>query len=227
MANKHTEDSKEPATAAVNHRTIVGRNRRSKTRARIIEAALHVFAEKGPDAPVIDDFIRASGIARGTFYNYFNNTAELLTATSTWLTDDMAAAIEGELQQIKDPVIRHGTGIRLWMRKASIDSAWCGFVATVWFQGGFALEGPLRDIGLGMKSGDFSCPSAMCGWDLTMGGLRQAMLRLLNEPKLIKTNYAEQMVDIILQGLGASRKKRDEVFAFQLPEIRRPTKTLT
>lgn len=226
MADKPKKDSIETATTDINHRTIVGKNRRNKTRARIIEAALHVFAEKGPDAPVIDDFIKASGIARGTFYNYFNNTAELLTATSTWLTNDMAEAIEGELQQIEDPVIRHGIGIRLWMRKAKTDAAWCGFVAMIWFQGGFALEGPMRDIRMGMKSGEFSCPSAECGWDLTMGGLRQAMIRLLSNPKLAKNKYADQMVDIILQGLGASREKRDEIFACPLPEIRRPTKTL-
>lgn len=226
MPEKASSHDSTKDQTAINHRTIVGQSRRNKTRARIIEAALHVFAEKGPDAPVIDDFIKASGIARGTFYNYFNNTAELLLATSDWLADDVANAIEGELLQIKDPVMRHGIGIRLWMQKAKSDPAWCRFVATVWFQQGFAIEGPLRDIRLGIKTGGFSCPSAECGWDMTLGTMRQAMIRLLKEPKLIKKDYADQIVDIILQGLGASPEKRDEIFSYKLPAIRRPTKTL-
>lgn len=220
-----TEDSANDEPA-INHRTIVGQNRRNKTRAKIIEAALHVFAEKGADAPVIDDFIKASGIARGTFYNYFNNTAELLSATSDWLADDVTEAIEGEVLHIKDPVLRHGVGIRLWMQKAKSDPAWCRFVATVWFQQGFAVEAPLRDIRLGMKSGELSCPTPECGWDMTLGTMRQAMIRLLKEPKLVKKDYAEQIVDIILQGLGASPEKRKEILSYELPEIRRPTKTI-
>ena len=46
-------------------------------RLRIIEAALRVFAEKGPDVAVIDDFIHAAGVARGTFYNHFRTTEDL------------------------------------------------------------------------------------------------------------------------------------------------------
>ena len=60
------------------HRTRVGRERRERTQARIIEAALRVFAEKGPDAPIIDDFIKAAGVARGTFYNYFPSKDAIL-----------------------------------------------------------------------------------------------------------------------------------------------------
>ena len=56
------------------HRTRVGRQRRARTQARILEAAFEVFARKGPDAPVIDDFIQAAGVARGTFYNHFRTT---------------------------------------------------------------------------------------------------------------------------------------------------------
>jgi len=224
MTEKAASPSTEPA--AVNHRAVVGRNRRNKTKARIIEAALHVFAEKGPDAPVIDDFIKATGIARGTFYNYFSNTHELLAATSNWLTDDLADAIESTILDIADPVLRHGMGIRLWMEKAKADRAWCGFVATVWFQSGFAVAGPLRDIRLGIEAGGFSCPSAECGWDMTMGTLRQAMLRLLKEPLLARTTYTDDIVETILQGLGASPAKRREIFAYPLAAIRRPTRTM-
>ncbi|MBI5920187.1 MAG: TetR/AcrR family transcriptional regulator [Betaproteobacteria bacterium] len=217
----------EDEEVVVNHRTIVGRNRRAKTVAKIIEAALQVFAEKGRDAPVIDDFIKAAGIARGTFYNYFKSTSELLQATSTWLTDDLVESIEREIQSIPDPVIRHGMGCRLWMRKAESDPPWCGFVASIWFRGGFALKAPLRDIRLGIKSGGFSCANANVGYDLAMGTMHQGMIRLIDYPNMPhRKSYGDKIVQIILQGLGASPAKIEEAMKYPLPDMRRPTRTV-
>lgn len=217
----------EEVEVAVNHRTIVGRHRRAKTEAKIIEAALHVFAEKGRDAPVIEDFIKAANIARGTFYNYFKNTHELLTATSTWLTDDLVESIESEIQTIPDPVIRHGIGLRLWMRKAQSDPSWCGFVTAIWFHGGFALKAPLRDIRMGIKSGDFNCPDANVGVDMAMGTMRQGMIRLIHNPSpRLGKGFGDKIARIILQGLGASPVKIAETMAYPLPDLHRPTKTV-
>lgn len=226
MPPKVKEAPAKEKPAEINHRTIVGRNRRKKTEAKIVEAALHVFAEKGPDLPVIDDFIKAAGIARGTFYNYFNNTADLLEATSTWLADDLIESIEREILPIKDPVLRHGLGLRLWLRKAKADNSWCRFVANVWFKGGFALQAPIRDIRLGLKAGAMSCPSAECGWDVALGALRQAMIRLLLEPN-IKKSYLDDVINTILQALGVAEEKRRQILTYPLPDMRRPTKTVT
>lgn len=226
MATELPDDVSEDAETPVDHRTIVGRRRRAKTEAKIIEAALHVFAEKGRDAPVIDDFIKAAGIARGTFYNYFKSTSELLNATSTWLTDDLVESIEKEIRAIKDPVIRHGMGVRLWMRKAEVDPAWCGFVAGIWFHGGYAYEAPMRDIRMGIKSGGFKCSSPEVGYDLALGTMRQAMIRLMETPKTRRHSYGDQVVQTILHGLGATPGKIAEVMQRPLPDMRRPTRTV-
>ncbi|HJV84562.1 MAG TPA: TetR/AcrR family transcriptional regulator [Noviherbaspirillum sp.] len=224
----------EPAAApkdsneAVNHRTIVGHQRRAKTEAKIIEAALGVFAEKGRDAPVIDDFIKAAGIARGTFYNHFKSVSELLEATSTWLTDDLVESIEPEINPIEDPVLRHATGLRLWMKKAETDAAWCGFVATFWFRGGFGRKEPLNDIKAGIKSGDFTCTDSNVAFDMVMGTIRQGMTRLMEDPKLrSRKGYGDKIVRVILQGLGVNPAKIEEVLARPLPDLRRPTRSVS
>lgn len=208
----------------VDHRTVVGRRRRARTEAKILEAALGVFAAKGPDAPVIDDFIKAAGIARGTFYNYYRSTGELLQATSDWLTDDIIESIETEVGRIRDPVRRHATGLRLWMRKAETDRAWCAFVARVWFRGGFASFAPLRDIRMGIKKGAFRCPNADVGFDMAMGTVRQAMIRLVEEPEL--RNHGDKVTRIILQGLGLDPAAIDDVMAHPLPDMRRPARAV-
>jgi len=49
-----------------------GIEKRRRTRVELIAAAFRVFSEKGLEAPVIDDFIVAKRLSRGTFYNHFN-----------------------------------------------------------------------------------------------------------------------------------------------------------
>lgn len=213
----------EDTSFSINHRTVVGQKRRAKTEAKILQAALHVFAEKGPYAPTIDDFIKEAGIARGTFYNYYKSTSELLEATSNWLTDDLVESIEREILRIKDPALRHCMGLRLWMRKAEEDRLWSRFVGRMWFRVGFATTAPLRDIRLGIRAGAFKCP-AEAGYDLAMGAVRQSMLRLADNPNL--KNYSDMIVRVILQGLGLEPKRIDEVMSRPLPDLTRPTKTI-
>jgi AcrR family transcriptional regulator len=47
-------------------------------RARILDAAAHIFAEKGFHPATIRDVARHAGIADGTIYNYFENKTALL-----------------------------------------------------------------------------------------------------------------------------------------------------
>jgi AcrR family transcriptional regulator len=216
-AREGTGNGEGEGDAAVNHRTIVGKRRRARTEARILEAALRIFAEKGPDAPVIDDFIKAAGIARGTFYNYFKSTPELLQATSNWLSDEIAETIEGEVRRMKDPVLKHFTGMLLWARKAESDPDWCAFVARIWFKGGFVAYAPLRDIRSGMRAGGFHCPSAEMGFDLSMGTMRQAMLRHMEEPQ--PKRFWDHVVRAIMMGLGVEIGRIDEMFSRPLPQV--------
>lgn len=211
--------------ASANHRTAVGKRRRARTEARILEAAVYVFAEKGPDAPVIEDFIKAAGIARGTFYNYFKSTPELLQATSSWLCDAVAETIEVEVRRIKDPVVRHCTGMRLWAHKAKTDPAWSAFVTRVWFKGGFAGYAPLRDIRLGMKKGGFHCLTAELGFDISMGTMRQAMQRQITAPH--QKPFGDSVVRVIMQGLGVEPAKIDEMLSRPLPRVQWPSRGMS
>jgi AcrR family transcriptional regulator len=60
---------------------------KAENRARIVDAAYRVFAEKGLENARISDIVRESGLARGTFYNYFETV------------EDIWATIVGEIHQ--------------------------------------------------------------------------------------------------------------------------------
>ncbi|MGW6425527.1 TetR/AcrR family transcriptional regulator [Nocardia sp. NPDC055053] len=58
-----------------------GRRERTKqrTRARIYEAAIALFVEKGYDKTTIDDIIGRADVGRGTFFNHFQRKEDLIT----------------------------------------------------------------------------------------------------------------------------------------------------
>ncbi len=62
---------------------------KTATRDRILEAALHVFAEKGYHRAVVDDIVRASGTSKGAVYHHFPNKEALFLA----LVDDFSARL--------------------------------------------------------------------------------------------------------------------------------------
>jgi len=52
--------------------------KRALTRARLIEAALNVFAFGGYEHATVDDIARAAGLSKGAFYFNFNSKDEIL-----------------------------------------------------------------------------------------------------------------------------------------------------
>jgi AcrR family transcriptional regulator len=204
------------------HRKRVGRERSARTQTRIVEAALGVFAERGPDAPVIDDFVQAAGVARGTFYNHFQNVEELLQATSEFTTGERVRGIEAALAGLEGPTLRLGVGLRLFFAHALADPVWCRFVARVWKLGGVEL--PLRDLEQGLRLGHFHVPGREAARDLVFGGIREALQRI-GEGR-VASSFGDQMAELCLQALRADPRRIAAVLAHELPELpeRRPAR---
>jgi AcrR family transcriptional regulator len=199
------------------HRTRVGRERSARTETRILEAALEVFAEMGPDAPKIDDFVLAAGISRGTFYNYFDSVEELLEATSEWTTREVVEAIEDALEGIDGPALRYGLGLRLFLAKAVSSPVWSRFIARVWKLGG--LEFPRRDIAEGLRLGVFHAPAPEAAQDLLSGAVRQALLTIGDGGA--GAAYGAQMTELCLRALGTDAKTIATVMRHELPRLER------
>ncbi len=204
-------------TESLNHRTKVGMQRRERTRQRILEAALRVFARHGIDAPVIDDFIAEAGISRGTFYNYFSTTEELLQATAGWLSDGYVESIAGEISGLSDPLLRVTAGIRIWLRKACQDLPWAAFVARVDFIRDLPLETLRSDLQHGLQSGVFRFPDERVALELIAGTLIMAMHSIVRGHT--DEHYTEQTIHMILQGLGVEPTLVIRALASPLPAI--------
>lgn len=202
---------------SVNHRTIVGRQRRARTEEKIIRSALAVFARKGTHA-VIDDFIKAAGIARGTFYNYYRSTEQLLDAVRLLLTDEHNQSVEEALAGIDDPITRLGTGIRLWMWRAEHDHAWAGFVARVRLHGTQSLERPMADLRRAQRLGQVHVPDLRTAMDLMEGAGTSAMRGILAGSRV--KGYTDGMTRMILRALGVDPVTIQAILARPLPRIK-------
>ena len=195
------------------YHTRAGRARRARTEKRIVTAALGVFAELGPDAPKIDDFIRAADVSRGTFYNHFDSVEELLAATSEWMTRQAIETIENALRGLDDPALRVGVGLRLLFAKARTDVMWCRFVSRVWMVGGGEL--PSRDVDEGLRRGVFSAPSTRVARDLLFGTIREALRRIGQGQ--VGASYGLEMTEMCLRALGARPRSVAAAMRYELP----------
>src|SRR3954469_4069992 len=67
--------------------------RKAQNRAKLLEAARKVFAEKGYGAATARDIVRETDLATGTFYNYFESKEEVFTALLEELSEQARKAV--------------------------------------------------------------------------------------------------------------------------------------
>ncbi|HET8691066.1 MAG TPA: TetR/AcrR family transcriptional regulator [Steroidobacteraceae bacterium] len=212
------------AAAGQDHRSRVAQARRTRTRSRILTAAIGVFVTQGRYGLVVEDFIRAAGVSRGTFYNYFRSVDELFEAASRMLEDDLMLSIESALAPLSDPVDRLATGVRLWLAKAAKDREWCAFVAQNDRRGTLVDESVMKDLRDGRALGAFRIPSIEAARDLLVGTVREAMVRMAAGG--MPPGYANAIARSILGALGLDAAAVDARMSRPLPPMRRAVRTI-
>lgn len=68
-------------------------------RERIISNATELFAAKGYHGTTIDEIVQATGIAKGTFYVYFNSKEEILVEVIKRLVESTLEKIDREIEK--------------------------------------------------------------------------------------------------------------------------------
>ena len=213
-----TERISEPKVE--DHRVRVGAQRREKTRLRLLESALAVFTEKGPDSAVIDDFIAAAGVSRGTFYNHFKTTNELLLALATAMSDEVLQIVDPLVLHLDDPVERFSAGTRLYMQMALRYPVWGSFITQVGTR--IATRGQLidiyltRDLELAKSKNRLKVESVRVARDIVLGAIFYGIETMLTEPT--RANHPELILQSVLVGFGLTPAEADRI-AFMPLEI--------
>ncbi|MFH1468794.1 MAG: TetR/AcrR family transcriptional regulator [Pseudomonadota bacterium] len=79
-----------------------GGGSRTEKRARIIEAAIRVFAERGFHQARVTDIATQAGVADGTIYLYFRNKEDLLLTIFEEKMGEINAGLQRELAGVED-----------------------------------------------------------------------------------------------------------------------------
>jgi AcrR family transcriptional regulator len=204
----------------LNHRTRVAAERREKTRARLLESALLVFAQKGPQA-VIDDVIAQAGMARGSFYNYFRTNEELLAAVANEISNELLRAIDPAVQLLDDPAERIARGARLLLHAVTQLPLFGAFMVRLPFPtANSSLLGVrflARDVASAIAAGRLAHIQPRVATDLVVGVVLNAAHSLVTDPS--DRGYPESIVSAMLQGLGIDAKEAARIVAQPLPEL--------
>lgn len=201
-------------------RAEIGLEKRKRTRVELIAAAFRVFADKGFEAPVIDDFIIASGLSRGTFYNYFKTREEILKAVADELAREINARILPVLRPLTDPAERICASLLCFIGIAAADQT-RGWILVRMIP---VVGGPLNDhmrrharneIKKGVDRGRFQIDSIPAALDLGLGMAAMVIRSIL--AKHVPADYSRTAVAMFMRSLGIDAKEARRVAAMPLP----------
>lgn len=201
------------------HRVRVGAQRREKTRLRLLENALLVFRDKGPDLALPEDFIAAAGVARGTFYNHFRTPGDLLLALAGAMSDEVLQVVDPIVLRFDNPVERFCVGTRLYMQMALRYPLWGAFLRRAGTQ--LATRGQLietyltRDLTLAHQKKMLSVRDVAVAHDIVLGAIFYGIDSLLTKPGL--NLHPEHILLHVLTGLGIDAAEARRIAFMALP----------
>lgn len=188
-----------------NHRTRVAAERRERTRMRLLESALAVFAQKAPETPMIGDVIAHAGMSRGSFYNYFQTYEELLEAVAVQVGNDLMHIVDPAVCTHDDPLVRLTLALRLLLHSMQRSPVLAAFIARLgWAEDNRLPEGiqsATRDILEGMRTGVLTVASFRVALDVFLGTFFGAANTLVRER--VPLSYPEDISACILRALSA------------------------
>jgi AcrR family transcriptional regulator len=188
MSRAHKAEAKS-AVAPINHRTRTGRVRRARTRANILAAAFEVFDAKGVGRATVEDVRERAGLARGSFYNYFQTYEGMLKDLAAEIARRINAEQSERFDELPNLAERLWSHVRYSILRLSPDRSCAEILIRV-----TPLVGSLtdhmrahaeREMQLSAKTGAIKVPSTNVALDLGYG-LATMMLRRSLESRVGK-----------------------------------------
>lgn len=196
-------------------RAAAAEQRRAKTRERLLDAASAVIAEKGPDATSIEEIVAAAGVSRGTFYNYFPATDDLVHALNTRTADAFLAPMVELIADLRDPASRLSAAAHFTMQTMIADPT-RGWVI-LRLEGsraprlGAASKFLTRLLQDGVSAGQFERMDVDAARTLTLGALRTTARDVLLEDA--PPDLALNVIALLLRGLGMPATEAERISA--------------
>jgi AcrR family transcriptional regulator len=205
---------------SLERRAEIGRERRAKTRTKILEVAFELLGNENGRLTRIEEICAAAEVSRGTFYNYFSSVDEMFRALAFEISHSFNTATRAVFTRAPAGAIRSAFALRYYLHKTRDDPAWGWAMVNLSAGGPIFGEETFRyatvSIEEGLVTEQFHLPSLEVGRDIMMGSTLSAMMTLLRSEQ--PQDYPEKAVGQIMRGLGVSETLIEKCIAPALPD---------
>lgn len=87
--------------------------RATRTRAALIDAGLQILADRPIDAVAVDHIVDRAGVAKGSFFNHFEDKQAFAAAVADEIRADLEAKVMAANNGLSDPFARLARGMRI------------------------------------------------------------------------------------------------------------------
>ena len=186
---------------------------RDERRSSLLAAALKVFSDKGYHAATVDDITRAAGVAKGTFYLYFQEKREiyyevirgflgmLKDVARLGETRDLLADLERAGHELMRVFLENRELVRLAYRESmGLDRELEAMVRAFYRE---AAEMQARNIRIGIDLGVFRPVEPLLVAYAHIGMIERVLLALLEDEAGLPRpdQIVRQMIDLAFEGL--------------------------
>ncbi|RJF94428.1 TetR/AcrR family transcriptional regulator [Oleomonas cavernae] len=137
-----------------------GARRKRETRARLLEAALELMAERGVEGVAINEITEAADVGFGSFYNHFKSKEAIYDALIDTVFEEFGDTLDRLAEGIGDPAEYISICIRHAIRRAGHEPVWGRFLVRQGLSGQMLSRGLgprlQRDIRRGLDAGRFT-----------------------------------------------------------------------
>lgn len=191
--------------------------RSARTRKSLMDAGLQLFAERPVDAVPIDDIVVAAGVAKGSFFNHFEDKKQFANAIATEIRMDIEARVAEANRALDDPLERLAGGMRVSVEYALTEKDRATVMA-----GGFKFAtgrnhplnaGLKKDIDAACEKGILRQEAKGAGLLLWLGACHSVVANVI-ERKLSRPKASARMYDMMvmaLVGLGVDEAEARQV----------------
>ena len=202
-------------------RAEIGRERRARTRGKILSAAFDIFGDEQGLFARIEDIVDKAGVTRPTFYNHFSGMEELREALSYEVTHDFLLAVTDTISALPDARDRSAAAIRFYLHRARDDRRWAWSMLNISASGIIFGAETYRQaeqtVREGMETDVFIIPSSKVGRDILLGSCLAAMGSITREDT--PDEYPEVVAGYILFALGVPYDLAKEIAQQPMPAL--------
>jgi AcrR family transcriptional regulator len=186
--------------------------KRTRTRARLTDAALRLMAERGIQGTSVSEIAAEAALANGTFYLYFRDKSEIVASVCQAVTLAMHNEMSSMRLSLEDGAARIAFGTQQFIEIAAAEPNWGRLLVSAFTEFEAIKDDISRylrmDVALGIEQGRFTEPVDEFVIDMLLAVLRAAVISRLDG---VEKNVGARAAEYHLRILGMSAEEAHSV----------------